>query len=229
MIHKRQLLRWFDGMAWFMQIALFITLACWSSRASSFLSWGGVEHVSFHDAGRPSSERIRQSHFLRESGAGNGSSVVGLGSSADSVCHLRCWQEGKGTDNVQHRVFVSLTSVAIQGTTIPLLRETQAAAAREGEAPDSGDIELSETMKSELMEIELMRGSYALGKRIVDLGFPKTALISLIKRRGKFITPSGSTVLEEGDMLLVISESKSSLQKVYGCLKMKWIDSVVQA
>ena len=46
----------------------------------------------------------------------------------------------------------------------------------------------------------------------------KTALISIIKRDGKFITPSGSTVLNAGDVLLVISETKGALKQVYESL-----------
>ena len=58
-------------------------------------------------------------------------------------------------------------------------------------------------------------------QRIVELGFPKTALISLIKRNGKFITPNGATMLNAGDVLLVISESRSALHKVYECLRIR--------
>ena len=59
------------------------------------------------------------------------------------------------------------------------------------------------------------------GKEIVQLGFPNTAVISIIKRNGKYITPSGSTVLNAGDILLVLSETKSALKKVYECLEIE--------
>jgi cell volume regulation protein A len=83
------------------------------------------------------------------------------------------------------------------------------------------DLELADTIKSEFVEIQLPHNSNAIGKPIVQLGFPKTALIALIKREGKFITPNGSTILNEGDRLLIVSESKSSLKIVYEVLGIK--------
>jgi K+/H+ antiporter YhaU regulatory subunit KhtT len=83
------------------------------------------------------------------------------------------------------------------------------------------DLELADTIKSQLLEIELPKDSGAVGKPIVDLGFPKTALISIIKRNDKFVTPSCSTVLNEGDILLIIYENQASLTKVYEALKIK--------
>ena len=46
-------------------------------------------------------------------------------------------------------------------------------------------------------------------------------MISIIKRDGKFITPNGSTVLNAGDVLLVISETKAGLKQVYESLNIK--------
>lgn len=60
-----------------------------------------------------------------------------------------------------------------------------------------------------------------MGKRIVDLGFPKAALISLIRRNGTFISPNGTTVLEAGDVLWVIAETRASMREAYAALEIK--------
>lgn len=234
LIHKRQLLRWFDGMAWFMQIALFITLGLlvFPSQLLPVMGVGVSMSAFMMLVARPASVFASLIFFRGKRRGKWFISWVGLRGAVPIVFATFPLLAGVEKAQTMFNIvfFVSLTSVAIQGTTIPFVAgKLRLLLPERVKRRTQVDIELSETMKSELMEIELMRGSYAIGKRIVDLGFPKTALISLIKRRGKFITPSGSTVLEEGDMLLVISESKSSLQKVYGCLKMKWIDSVVRA
>jgi NhaP-type Na+/H+ and K+/H+ antiporter len=52
------------------------------------------------------------------------------------------------------------------------------------------------------------------GKPIVELGLPKTALISVIERDGKYITPNGSTILQVNDKLFVISENKTDIDKL---------------
>ena len=48
-----------------------------------------------------------------------------------------------------------------------------------------------------------------VGKPIVELGLPKGALILLISRGDEWIIPTGSTVLEAGDALLVLAERKA--------------------
>jgi cell volume regulation protein A len=49
----------------------------------------------------------------------------------------------------------------------------------------------------------------------VKLRLPKPALIVLLVREGKYIQPNGSTVLEEGDKLLVLANNKDLLNQVY--------------
>jgi cell volume regulation protein A len=115
--------------------------------------------------------------------------------------------------------FISLTSVLLQGTTLGVvskwLHVSVPGKAKQRTPPD---IELSDTMKSELTEIEIDEKSPSVGKRILELGFPRAALIALIKRKGVFITPNGSTVIEPFDKLLIIAESAESLKLVHECL-----------
>lgn len=80
------------------------------------------------------------------------------------------------------------------------------------------DIELSDTMKSELTKIEIDDKSPAIGKKILEIGFPRAALIALINRRGVFITPNRSTIIEQGDKLVIIAENAESLKLVHECL-----------
>jgi cell volume regulation protein A len=83
------------------------------------------------------------------------------------------------------------------------------------------DIELSDSIKSNLTEIILPQYSPAVGKQIVQLGLPKTSLIAFIKRNGKYITPNGSTVIEGNDKLVVLTEDKGTLEKVFECFNKK--------
>ncbi len=54
-----------------------------------------------------------------------------------------------------------------------------------------------------------------IGKKIVELGFPKTAIIALLKSQGEFITPKGTTEILQNDQLLVLAEDKAALESVY--------------
>jgi cell volume regulation protein A len=58
----------------------------------------------------------------------------------------------------------------------------------------------------------------AISKRIVDLDFPRSAFIIMIKRDDKYIRPGGSTVIEADDVLMVLADSETDFEKVYQSL-----------
>ena len=64
-------------------------------------------------------------------------------------------------------------------------------------------------MKSDLIDILIPKGAKIVGKQIQDLKMPEGNLIILINRDDKFFTPTGSTVLREADMLLVLADKES--------------------
>ncbi len=49
----------------------------------------------------------------------------------------------------------------------------------------------------------------------MSLQFQKKAFIVLIHRRDKYIRPGGSTVVEKGDKLLILTPGKELLPEVY--------------
>ncbi|MDL5047999.1 TrkA C-terminal domain-containing protein [Oscillatoria amoena NRMC-F 0135] len=81
------------------------------------------------------------------------------------------------------------------------------------------EMELIDNFKSELFEVGIPADSTAVGKSIVHLHFPKAAVIVMINRNDKFIRPGGSTVLQQGDKLLVMGDDKETINKVYESLK----------
>ena len=66
--------------------------------------------------------------------------------------------------------------------------------------------------------------SSVVNKQIVDIRFPENAMISLIKRNNEYLTPTGATVIQAGDALVVLADNDESLQDVMVCLG-KDIDS----
>jgi cell volume regulation protein A len=116
--------------------------------------------------------------------------------------------------------FVSLTSVLIQGTTLSVVAKwLHLALPVKARQRTAIDIERDDSIKSLLTEIIVPADSKAIGLKIVDVGIPKTAMISFIQRNGMYITPSGSTQLESNDRLFVISESEEDISKISECLK----------
>ncbi|MDD5438990.1 MAG: TrkA C-terminal domain-containing protein [Candidatus Omnitrophica bacterium] len=65
------------------------------------------------------------------------------------------------------------------------------------------------------------QGSEAIGKPIRKLNVPEKCLIMLISRNDKFVIPAGSTVIQGGDVLLVLAnrEDFSVLHQTIGHIK----------
>src|SRR5690606_32642915 len=111
--------------------------------------------------------------------------------------------------------FISVTSVIIQGTTLTIVAKWLNVSLPEKVKPASA-IEnfISNIPKSTLQEIEILPDYYAVNKRIVDLNFPKSAFIVMIKRNGEYIRPGGSTIVEAKDTLMVLADKEEDFTKV---------------
>lgn len=98
--------------------------------------------------------------------------------------------------------FIALFSVSIQGTLIPAL-------AKKLDLVDD-DIPVLKTFNDykddfneRLVEIRVTKENKCVNKAIVDLEIPDDILIVLIKRKNMIVHPRGSTVIEDGDVLVV--------------------------
>jgi cell volume regulation protein A len=81
------------------------------------------------------------------------------------------------------------------------------------------DLFLSERAKTAMAEIRIPSNSFAVDKKIVELGFPKSAIIAMIQRDDAYITPNGSTEIEADDVLIVLSDRQDGIRQVYENLK----------
>lgn len=102
--------------------------------------------------------------------------------------------------------FITLVSLVVQGMTIS--RTAIAFDLKDENASQEKvfDVELSDDINSVLRE-EYVH-SDAAGKTLAKLRMEKGTLVMLIKRDMKYIIPHGSTILLEGDKLLIIEETK---------------------
>lgn len=101
-----------------------------------------------------------------------------------------------------------IASVSLQATTLSRVAKFLHLAVPEGLKRKSLlDIELSDEFKNTLIEIELPEHAAVDGKKILDLNFPKTALIVLVNREMKYITPNVSTELHSEDKLMIMTNS----------------------
>jgi cell volume regulation protein A len=213
-IHKRSLLRFHDGLAWLMQIAMFLTLGLlvFPSRLVPIMGIGLLiagclmiiaRPVSIFLGLLPSALNWREKTFA---------SWVGLRGAVPIILATFPLLAGLQQADLIFNVifFVVLTSVLLQGTSLPLVARwlgVDAPAIPKRVYP----IEYTPMggLKSELKELPIPSDSDMAGKAIVELGLPADFLVILIARDKDFVLPSGATVLQGGDTLLVLSAKKS--------------------
>jgi potassium/hydrogen antiporter len=224
-IHKRTIMKLFDGMAWLMQIVLFLTLGLlvFPSHVLPVVGIGIFVSVFLIFIARPLSVFISLMFFKMKMRRRLYISWVGLRGAVPIVFATYPLLAGIDKADMIFNIvfFVSLSSVLIQGTTLSLVAKWLHVALPSKVKPRSPvDTFLNDGVKSLIREIIIPEDNHIVGKRIVDLHIPRRAIIAMISRDDKFITPTGSTEIMPNDMLVVLTEDKQSLIEVYQSLKM---------
>jgi potassium/hydrogen antiporter len=214
-LHRRSITRFHEGLAWLMQISMFLVLGLlvFPSELLPVISIGLLISVFLILVARPLSIflsllptklNIREKTLI---------SWVGLRGAAPIILATFPLVAGiNRSDTIFNLVFfIVLTSVLLQGTTIiPVARLLGVYGPAEprrplyplefipAASPDSG-----------LVNMEIPARSGVVGKKIIDLRLPETALVVLVNKKDKFVIPSGGTILEAGDRMMVLADQES--------------------
>ncbi|MEO6949618.1 MAG: potassium/proton antiporter [Ginsengibacter sp.] len=222
LIHKKTILGMFDGLAWLMQIVLFLTLGLlvFPSHLIPILGIGLLISLFTIIIARPLSVFISLVFFKMKLRRRAYLSWVGLRGAVPIVFATYPLLAGIDKAEMIFNIvfFISVTSVLIQGTTIPIVAKWLNVAVPESEKPVEIEKSIFDIPKTFMREIDVIPGCYAVNKKIVDLGFPESTFISMIKRKGEYLVPGGSTLIEENDTLVVLSTNQTGFEKVKGCL-----------
>jgi potassium/hydrogen antiporter len=223
LIHKKKILKSFDGFAWLMQIVLFVTLGLlvFPSQIIPVIGAGLLISAFLILFARPLSVFITMLPFKMNFRSKIFVSWVGLRGAVPIVFATYPLIAGIDKAGFIFNIvfFISITSVLTQGTTLHIIGKWLNLTLPEEIKPRTlVDMERFDSIKSHMHEIVIPESSSVVGKEIVEIGFPKTANISIIRRNGKFLTPNGSTIIEANDKLFILSENNESIKEVYECL-----------
>lgn len=226
LIHKKTILKMYDGLAWLMQIVLFLTLGLlvFPTRVFPFIGIGLLISIFLIVVARPVGVFISLIFFKMKLSRRFYISWVGLRGAVPIVFATYPLLAGIEKANMIFNIvfFISVTSVLIQGTTLTIVAKWLHVGLPEKIIPVSDtDRFISEITKTAMKEIIVLPEYNAVNKKIVDLDFPKEAIIAMIKRNDKYITPSGSTVIEPNDVLLILSDNQEGIDIVNDCLDKK--------
>ena len=223
LIHKKTIMRMFDGMAWLMQIVLFLTLGLlvFPTQIVPFIGIGLLISLFLILVARPLAVFISLLPFKMRNRRRWYISWVGLRGAVPIVFATYPLLAGIDKASIIFNIvfFVSISSVLIQGTTLSIVAKWLHVGLPEKVKPPSPTDELlAEHPKTLMNEIHIDRASPVIGKKIVELNFPKNAIIAMIERNHNYLTPNGSTTLEEEDKLIVLSDKPAVIKDVYSIL-----------
>ncbi len=228
LIQKKTILKMYDGLAWLMQIVLFLTLGLlvFPTQIVPIIGIGLLISLFLIIVARPVSVFISLMFFKMKLRRRFYISWVGLRGAVPIVFATYPLLAGIEKANMIFNIvfFISVTSVLIQGTTLTIVAKWLGVALPEKAKPVSATEKfLADLPKTAMREIEIGPDFFARDKQIVDLGFPSNAIIAMIKRGDSYLTPTGSTIIRTHDKLVVLSESADSFDKVDQCLNRRLI------
>jgi cell volume regulation protein A len=137
-------------------------------------------------------------------------SWVGLKGAVPIIFAIMCKANGVPYADILFNVvfLCTIVSLLVQGTTL-----TQMAKKLNLDTPQEKersleyfDIDLPDEIQSSTREVEVTAKTLANGNTLRELNIPPKTLIIMVRRGEDFFVPTGSSTLELGDRLLVISD-----------------------
>ncbi len=226
LIHKKTILKMFDGLAWLMQIVLFLTLGLLvlPTQIVPVIGIGIVISLFLMFVSRPLSVFISLIPFRMKLRRRFYISWVGLRGAVPIVFATYPLLAGiEKADMIFNIVFfIALSSILVQGTSLSIVAKwLKVSIPSADKILSPSEKFLEEHPKTEMREIGIGNANKVAGKMIVDIEFPKSAIIAMIRRGDNYITPNGSTIINSDDVLIVLSESKKGMKEVYKALGIK--------
>lgn len=214
-IHKNSLMQFHEGIAWLMQIAMFLTLGLlvFPSHLIPVIGSGILISLFLIFVARPVTVFLTLTPWKMSFQDKVMISWVGLRGAAPIVLATFPLLAGiPQAETIFNLVFfIVIISALLHGTSIPFVARHLGVAAPLQETPRLAmSLGNGCTSGNNLIELTVPQGAGIVGKQIVDIGLPPGTLIIMIERGENRFVPCGSTVLEEGDHLLILTDQQQS-------------------
>ena len=206
--HKKEILSFFKGMTWLMQLLMFLMLGL-LARPSEF---GSIAipalliGIFMMLVSRPLSvfmcllpfRKITPKAKLFVSWVG----LKGAGPILFALCPVVAGLEGS-TDIFNIVFFITLISLLLQGMTLsPMARWLKLSYEEEAKAETFG-MDIPEEMGM-LRDHTVSEEDLKLGETLRDMNLPHGIRVMMVRRDDKFLVPHGSMKLQAGDRLIII-------------------------
>ena len=205
---KKDVLKFFDGMTWLMQLLMFLVLGLLArpSQMPPMIVPALLVGLFLIFVARPVSVLVSLLPFRKMPfKAKLFTSWVGLKGAGPILFALYpVVKEVEGASGIFNMVFlISLLSLLIQGMTLAPVAKWLGLSYEEDPPVESFGLELPEEMGM-LRDHTVTEEDLAGGKTVRELSFPHGIRLLMVKREEKFLVPHGSMELFPGDHLMII-------------------------
>lgn len=225
-IQKKSIIRFFDGLALLGQIVMFLTLGLlvFPSQLYNVIGIGLLLSAVLIFFARPLSVFIALIFHKFSINEKLFISWVGLRGAVPVI--LATFPLAAGLEIGPYIFnlifFITITSALVQGWSIPLAAKLLKVKGK-SEIYSKLPIEMTDSVKTnnELLDLIIPPNSAVAGRSLAELNLPPESLITVIYRDNDYIVPSGGSVLEEGDTILVLvnKDNIDAVKKVFTRLK----------
>ena len=218
LVHKKTLGTFFDGFTWLFQVILFVTLGLLVNidelLQPEVLLLGGLTGLFMIFVARPAAVFLTLLPFRKfSSRARLYVSWVGLRGAVPIIFATYPVVAGVEGAGLLFNIvfFVTLLSLALQGTTVSLMAEWLGLAYPERERIFNDEV-MNRMLDDATTELTVTEAMLESGRHLRDIALPEATLVVMVARDGSFFVPRGNTLLHVGDKLLVVTENKSEVK-----------------
>ena len=210
-VHKKSIVTFFDGLTWLLQIALFIILGLFVD-AHNLLPIAGFALLAglfMIFIARPLAVQLCLVFFPSISMRGRWFlSWVGLRGAVPIIfATYPLMSQVEGAETLFHIVFfITLLSLLIQGTTLPLVARWLKLDEEIKEEVSLFGVKIPKHTGARMEERHVDAPMLAGGSLLMELDLREEELVILVRRGDRYMVPKGKLELAVGDILLIVSE-----------------------
>lgn len=213
-VFKRSLISFHDGVAWFAQVVIFLTLgllAFPSQFGEVALVGVGVALITMFIA-RPVAVLLSLI-FSRKFSLKEKTFISWVGLRGTVPIILATYPMAAEIESASFIFnivfFIVLLSVLVQGVTLNPLAKVLGIKQID-EKPQSSNLPIS---YNTFRQYALKSDSAVIGKNIAELNLSGDFIILIVKRAGEYIKASGSLIFEENDLLLILCDDEETFEE----------------
>ncbi len=219
-IHKKSLIKHFDGQAWLMQGIMFITLGLlvFPRQLVPYLGTGILISATLIFIARPVSVFLSLAFFRISTRKKFLISWVGLRGAVPIVLATYPLTAGLDKAGIIFNLvfFISITSILFQGTTLNYIaNRLKLTLPTQLKKRSVFEKELKIKGQPYMVQCTIDTSCPTIGRSLLDLSLGDTITVASIERDGRYFTPDGTTRIEKGDRLSVLADNTDAIGRFY--------------